>query len=242
MYTSFLSGTVQFFIFTLHLFTSLLSCSLWCGQWWDILLLCCLSNIVYSLSLNLSDQVIAGMAHVQGRGTAEYKLREGGELHPIALTGCVVSGVVDSYHLHYSHWVARWIFTQLACILFYCQIIMTIFSKYNKKIVTDYSFKPILHEVVYSASVGFKTKKLLKKCKRLIVNKEKHSRKCGFNYRYMSLKAYHMLKHRKVYNERKMYSWKLIIVKIFLHWRWLLHSSYKVLYQEHAFVHMYVIG
>ena len=43
---------------------------------------CCLfSAIVYSLGLKVSDQVTAGTASAQGRGTAEYALLEGGRQH-----------------------------------------------------------------------------------------------------------------------------------------------------------------
>ena len=40
--------------------------------------------------LNVSDQVQAGTVPAQGRGTAQYALREGG-----ALIGCVEPGAVD---------------------------------------------------------------------------------------------------------------------------------------------------
>ena len=103
---SFLSGSVQFFLFTLLLLISLLISSLSCGQWWGIFQLCCcclLSAIVYSLSLKVSDQVRADTAPVWGRGTAQYTLCEEGGLPavlctrmiaitqtlPLALIGCV---------------------------------------------------------------------------------------------------------------------------------------------------------
>ena len=40
IYPCFLSGSVQFFVFTLLFFVSLLISSLWRGQWWGIFLLC----------------------------------------------------------------------------------------------------------------------------------------------------------------------------------------------------------
>ena len=70
MYPCFLSGSVQFFVFTLPFFVSLLISSLWCGQWWGIFWLCCclFSTIVYSSdsSLNISVQVTAGTAPAWG--------------------------------------------------------------------------------------------------------------------------------------------------------------------------------
>ena len=60
-----------FFLFALFFFISLLISSLWRGQWWSILQLCCcclFSAIVYSLSLDMSDQVRAGTAPVRRRG------------------------------------------------------------------------------------------------------------------------------------------------------------------------------
>ena len=46
-------------LFTLLFFVGVLSSSLWCGQWWGILWLCCclFSAIVYSWGMNVSDQV-----------------------------------------------------------------------------------------------------------------------------------------------------------------------------------------
>ena len=124
-------------------------CSLWRGQWWGIFLLCCcclFSTIVYSLSLNVSDQVGAGT--VRGRGTAQYTLREGGgpppvcmrmtdtsQTLPLAPIGCVdperwilVNQIIATGWSH-----RQWIFTQLICILFYCQIIMTILADITEK-------------------------------------------------------------------------------------------------------------
>ena len=50
IYPGFLSGSVHFFVFTLLFFFRLLISSLGPGRWWDMILLCCLSAIVYSLS------------------------------------------------------------------------------------------------------------------------------------------------------------------------------------------------
>ena len=69
IYPCFLSGSVQFLVFTLLLFVSLLISSLWHGQWWGIFfcLCCCLfSTIIYSLGLNISDQVWEGTCAVEG--------------------------------------------------------------------------------------------------------------------------------------------------------------------------------
>ena len=68
IYPSFLSGSAQFFLFTLLFFISVL-CSLWRGQ---------LGHYSLDMSLNLSDQVRADTAPVRGRGTAQYVLGEGG--------------------------------------------------------------------------------------------------------------------------------------------------------------------
>ena len=71
--------------------------------------LCCFSAIIYSLGLNVSDQVRAGIAPARGKGTAQYRLCEGGgtassvctrmidtsQTLPLALIGCVDLGVVD---------------------------------------------------------------------------------------------------------------------------------------------------
>ena len=137
--------------------------SLWHGQWWGIIRLycCCLfSTIVYSLSLNISDQVRAGTAPARGRGTAQYTLPEGGGL-PAALCRRVTD---TSWHspllwlvvLSRERWILanqitatggshrQWIFTQLTCILFYRQVIMKMLAnttQKKKKIVTDYIFK-----------------------------------------------------------------------------------------------------
>ena len=102
-------------LFFLHCFYSSVF-FIWCGQWWRMFLLCCLSTIVHSLSLNLN-QVRADAAPVWGRSTAQYTLREGGGLPtmhamidtpqtlPLALIGCVDLGAVDSCKSTSSHWV-----------------------------------------------------------------------------------------------------------------------------------------
>ena len=72
---------------------------------------CCFSTIVYSLSLNRT-------APVQGRANAQYVLQGRGAVSsictrmintsqtlPLALIGCIDSGVVDSCKSKYSHWV-----------------------------------------------------------------------------------------------------------------------------------------
>ena len=80
------------------------------------------SAIVYSLSFsrNLSDQVRAGTAPVQGRGAAAV------------LIGCVDPGVEDSCKSNYSHWV------EPQTLDFYtADIIMTILANItNKKLQT----------------------------------------------------------------------------------------------------------
>ena len=140
----FLSGSVQFFMFALLFLVSLIISSLWRGQWWGIFQLCCcclFSTIAYSLCLNVSDQVRAGTAPARGRGIAQYALREGGGLPAAYLWEWLTL-------LRHSPWLwlvllsrGQWIlanqirvFTQLTCILFHCQIVMTILSYIAKKI------------------------------------------------------------------------------------------------------------
>ena len=107
MCPSFLSGSVQFCLFPLLFFVSLIISSLWRGQWWGIFRLCCcclFSTIVYSLGLNVSDQVRAGTVPARGRGTSQFPLHDGGGLRmhlsdwyfSSAVIGCVELGAVDS--------------------------------------------------------------------------------------------------------------------------------------------------
>ena len=119
IYPPFFSGSVQFFLFTLLFLISVLICSLWGGQWWGIIGFCCclLSAIVYSLRLNVSDQVRADTVPARGRGTAQYTLCEEGGLPavlctwmidtsqtlPLALIGCIEPGAVDSSKSNYSY-------------------------------------------------------------------------------------------------------------------------------------------
>ena len=64
-----LSSSFLFIVQLIDLLT-IMTGLLWHGQWWGIVLLRCLSTIVYSLSLSISDQVTAGVAPVRGRGAA----------------------------------------------------------------------------------------------------------------------------------------------------------------------------
>ena len=114
IYPSFVSGSVQFFVFALIFFVSLLISSLWRGQWWGIFQLCCcclFPAIVYSW--NLSDQVRA----LRGGGALPSKrcVREASSVCTsmidssqtllLALIGCIDPGAVDSCKSNYSHWV-----------------------------------------------------------------------------------------------------------------------------------------
>ena len=140
-YPCFLSGTVQFFVFTLLFFISPLISSHWHGHWWGFFQLCCcclFSTIVYSLSLNVSDQGRAGTVPVRTRGTAQYVLHEGGGLtavyagewltflrHSPWLWLVVLSREwwILASEIRATGWTHRqWIFTQLTYILFTCQI------------------------------------------------------------------------------------------------------------------------
>ena len=156
-YPCFLSGSVQFFIFTLLFKVTLLVSSLWSGQWWGIFQLCCcclFCAIVYTLGLNVSDQVRAGTAPVWERGNAEYALHEGrglpAEYAQEWLTLLRHSPWLWLVVLIQERWIAnqitatgwshwQWTFTQLTCILFFCQIIRTILENMTKKL-HDYSF------------------------------------------------------------------------------------------------------
>ena len=124
-------------------FISLLISSLSHGQWWGIFLCCCcfLFSIDLSLILNISDQVRAASVPARERGTAHNMLREGegliidaSQTLPLALIDCVDSGAVDSSNqITATGWSHRqWIFTQLICIWFYYQIIMTILGNMTK--------------------------------------------------------------------------------------------------------------
>ena len=64
-----------------------------------------------------------------GRGAASglcTRMIDTSQTLPLALIGCVDPGLVYSCKSNYSH--RQWIFTQLTCILFYCQIIMTVLA------------------------------------------------------------------------------------------------------------------
>ena len=101
---------------------------------------CCLSAIFCSSSLNISDQVRAEL-HLRGGGALPSN--DTSQTLPLALIGCVYSGAVDSCKSNYSHWV------EPQTVGFYTADLYLIllldhndsFSKYNKIIVTDYSFK-----------------------------------------------------------------------------------------------------
>ena len=96
------------------------------------------SSIVYSLSLNVSDQVRADTVPVWGRGTAQYTLYEGGEMEAayswewltlfrhspqLWLVGSYRDRWILANQIRAIGWSHRqWIFTQLTCILFYCQM------------------------------------------------------------------------------------------------------------------------
>ena len=79
IYPCFLSGSVQFLVFTLLLFVSLLISSFWHGQWWGIFFV---SVVVCSPPLFTvwvwTYLTRYEKAPVQWRGTAHYTLYEGG--------------------------------------------------------------------------------------------------------------------------------------------------------------------
>ena len=157
--TSFLYGTVQFFVLTLLFFVSLLISSLWHGIWLGIFRFCCFSAIVYSLdlSLNISDQVRAGTAPAWGRGTVQCVLREGGGLPEVYaqewltllrhspwhwLVMLIGERLILANQITATGCIHRqWIFTQLTCIIFYCQIIMTILANITKKMLQTTALK-----------------------------------------------------------------------------------------------------
>ena len=63
IYPCFLADYVQYFVFTLNFFVSLLMSSLWLWRWWGILWFCCCClffAIVYSLDMKVSGQVRVG--------------------------------------------------------------------------------------------------------------------------------------------------------------------------------------
>ena len=102
----------------------------------------------------LSDQVRAGTVPVWGRGTVEYVLCRGGGL-PAAwkrmmtlLRHCPWLWLVVLIHERWilasdwmssgGHWVEpQWVYSQLTCTAFYCQIIMTILAN-----ITNKSYRP----------------------------------------------------------------------------------------------------
>ena len=153
----FLSGSVQFFLFTLLVLVSLLISSLWRGQWWGIFRLCCcclFSAIFYCLGIQPGKSrhcVCMGewycpVRAVWGRGAASSlctRMIDISQTLSLALIGCIEPGVMDSCKSNYSHWVKP------QTVDFYTAVLYLIllsdhddnFSKYNKKIVTDYSFK-----------------------------------------------------------------------------------------------------
>ena len=138
-------GSVQFFVFTLLFFISLLISSPWCEQMWSIFRLCCFclfSAIIYNLGVKVSDQEREG----EGRGTVPCGgkalpstcMREGGcqqRMYTILLTNSLWLWLVVfswqrwilAIQITATGWSHRqWIFTQLTCIKVYCHIIMTI--------------------------------------------------------------------------------------------------------------------
>ena len=62
------------------------------------------------------------------------------QTHPSALIGCVVPvRWILAHQITATGWSHRqWTFKQLTCILFYCQVIMTILANITKSVVTDY--------------------------------------------------------------------------------------------------------
>ena len=133
------------------------------GNFSALLLLSVLVH-VYSLGLNISDQVRAGTAPVRGRDTAQYMLHEGGGL-PAAyardwLTLLRHSPRLWSVVLIRERWILanqiratgwshrQWIFKHLSCILFYCQMIMTILANITKKLRTFIPISWIFSEII----------------------------------------------------------------------------------------------
>ena len=129
---SFLSGSVQFFVFTLLFFVGRLISSLWRGQWWGMFQHP-FSATVYSLGLNLTltDQVRADTAPAWGGLTAGHAwewltpLRHAPWLWLVVL---ILERRIPANQSTATGWSHR----LLTCILFYCQIIMTILANITK--------------------------------------------------------------------------------------------------------------
>ena len=100
IYPSFLSGSVQFFLFKLLFFASLLISSPWRGKWWGIFRLCWFSTIVYSLGLSLniwpgkSGQCAVGVAN-------DWHFSD----TPLGSDWLCWSGSGGSCKSNYNHWV-----------------------------------------------------------------------------------------------------------------------------------------
>ena len=100
---------------------------------------CCLfSAIVYNLGMKVSDQVRTGEGHCQvcaarGRGAASSvctRVIDTSQTLSLALIGCTQLGAVDFCKSNYSHWAES---QSLTCIIFYCQIMMTIKANITQK-------------------------------------------------------------------------------------------------------------
>ena len=130
--------------FVLHcFFVSFHISSLWCGQWWCSFLLCGLSTIVYSLSLCLNlwpgeSRLCAREGHCWVRTAWGACMRtsmiDTSQTIPLARIGCVQERWILANQIRVTGWTHRqWTFSQLICILFYCQIVMTISTNITKK-------------------------------------------------------------------------------------------------------------
>ena len=130
----FLSGSDQFFLFTLLFFVTVLVSPLWRGQWWGIFQLCCFSAIVHSMCLSLNyltrwEQSL----HLRGRDTASRCGWEWLTLLRHSPWLWLVVLIREQWILANQIRATGWSHRQLTCIWFYCQITMTILAKMTKK-------------------------------------------------------------------------------------------------------------
>ena len=126
------------------------------GHFSALLLLSVLSHCKHSLGFKVTDQVRSGTAPAWGTTTAQYTLREGGGLHAaharewltllrhspwLWLVVLIQEQWILANQITAPGWTHRQlIFTQLICISFYCQIMMTILANTTKNI---YRLQPL---------------------------------------------------------------------------------------------------
>ena len=144
IYLCFLSGSAQFFLFTLLFFVSLLISYLWRAQWWGIFQLSCLQfELEHTWPGESKDCTCT-----RGRGTAcsiGTRMIDSSQTRPLALIGCVDPGAGRFLQI-----TKGWSHRQLTCILHYCQIKMTILANVTKKrqLQTTTLFKKIILVVI----------------------------------------------------------------------------------------------